>query len=187
LSTAYISIGSNLGDRLGYIREAIGRLEQSHEIEICQASSVYETEPVGRKEQPRFLNMVLQLRTSLDPLNLLEHLLGIEDQMGRKRDQAWGPRNIDLDLLLYDDVVINSDGLTLPHPRMHQRGFVLVPLAEIAPKVVHPLLKKSAERLLGELSTDSVQTEGRLPVSEKNESWVRRYSKSAFWRNCKSS
>jgi 2-amino-4-hydroxy-6-hydroxymethyldihydropteridine diphosphokinase len=187
LATAYIGIGSNLGDRLGYIREAIAKLEQSQEIEIRGTSSVYETEPVGHKEQPCFLNAVLELNTALEPVNLLEHLLGIENQMGRKRDRARGPRNIDLDLLLYDDVVINSDGLTLPHPRMHQRRFVLVPLAEIAPKVVHPLLKKSAERLLGELSTDSVQTEGRLPVSEKNESWVRRYSKSAFWRNCKSS
>ena len=169
MSTAYISIGSNLGDRLGYIREAIAKLEQSQEIEIRRASSVCETEPVGHKEQPCFLNMVLGLETTLEPLNLLEHLLGIENQMGRKRDQAWGPRNIDLDLLLYDDVVINSDRLTLPHPRMHQRRFVLVPLAEIAPKVVHPSLKKTVEKLLEQLSIDSNSRENEPEVRSHSE------------------
>lgn len=168
MSTAYISIGSNLGDRLGYIREAIAKMEQSQKIEIRRASSVYETEPVGHKEQPCFLNAVLELKTTLEPLNLLEHLSGVENQMGRERDQAWGPRNIDLDLLLYDDVVINSDRLTLPHPRVHQRRFVLVPLAEIAPKVVHPSLKKTVEKLLEELSVDS--------SSGGNESEVRSHS-----------
>ena len=165
MSTAYISIGSNLGDRLGYVKEAIRKLEQSKDIEICRASSVYETEPVGHEDQPCFLNVALELRTNLEPLSLLEHLLGIENQMGRKREQRWGPRNIDLDLLLYDDVVLNSDKLTLPHPRMHQRRFVLVPLAEIAPKVVLPSLKKTVERLLKELCVDS--------NSGKNESEVR--------------
>ena len=203
MSTAYISIGSNLGDRLEYIRGAIRKLKQSKEIEICRASSVYETEPVeyrvkgqGSKveKQPWFLNMILELETTLEPSNLLELLLGIENQMGRtrpalrpetqcrrkglsrrKKNQTqgtefvrYGPRNIDLDLLLYDDLVLNSDKLTLPHPRMHQRKFVLVPLAEITPKVVHPLLKKSVEKLLEELSTDS--------AFEKNEFEVRLYS-----------
>jgi 2-amino-4-hydroxy-6-hydroxymethyldihydropteridine diphosphokinase len=172
LSKAYISIGSNLGDRLEYIREAIKMMKQSKDIEICKASSVYETEPKGYKDQPHFLNMALELETALEPLNLLELLLNIESQMGRERYQRWGPRNIDLDLLLYDDIILNSDKLTLPHPRMHQRGFVLVPLAEIAPKLVHPLLKKSVERLLEELSTDS--------ISEKAESKVKLYSEKVF-------
>ena len=169
MSTVYIGIGSNLGDRLGYIREAIAKMGQSQEIEIRRASSVYETEPVGHKEQPRFLNMVLELKTSFEPSNLLEHLLRIEDQMGRKRDQAWGPRNIDLDILFYDDVVINSDRLTLPHPRMHQRRFVLVPLAEIAPKVVLPSLKKTVERLLKELCVDSNSGKNESEVSSRSE------------------
>jgi len=172
LSTAYISIGSNLGNRLEYIREAIRRIEQSKEIKISKASPVYETQPAEYKDQPWFLNMVLELETSLEPLNLLEILLEIEGQMGRKRTRRYGPRNIDLDLLLYDDLVLNSDKLTLPHPRMHERGFVLVPLVEIAPQVVHPLLKKNVEKLLEDLTTDS--------VSEKNESEVRLYSEKVF-------
>jgi len=155
---------------------------------------VYETQPVeyrvkGQgsrvKEQPWFLNMVLELKITLDPLNLLELLLNIEKQMGRKRTgspssrqaRRYEPRNIDLDLLLCDDLVLNSERLTLPHPRMHERRFVLVPLTEISPKVIHPLLKKSVKRLLEDLSTDSAQTDGRLPVSEKDEFEVRLYSK----------
>lgn len=147
-------------------------MEQSEEIDICKASSVYETQPIEYKDQPWFLNMVLELVTTFEPLNLLELLLGIENQMGRKRNKRYGPRNIDLDLLLHDNLVINSDKLTLPHPCLHQRRFVLVPLAEIAPKMVHPVLKKSVERLLEELSTDS--------VSQKDEFEVRLYSEKAL-------
>jgi 2-amino-4-hydroxy-6-hydroxymethyldihydropteridine diphosphokinase len=164
---------------LEYVREAITKIKLS--VEICKVSSVYETEPeLCRSTMSEglvdkgswFLNMVLELKTSLEPMNLLELLLEIEGQMGRKRTRRYGPRNIDLDLLLYDDLVLNSDKLTLPHPRMHERRFVLVPLVEIAPQVVHPLLKKNVKRLLEDLSTDS--------VSEKNESEVRLYSEKVF-------
>ncbi|MCJ7578720.1 MAG: 2-amino-4-hydroxy-6-hydroxymethyldihydropteridine diphosphokinase [candidate division Zixibacteria bacterium] len=181
LSTAYISIGSNLGNRLGYIREAIKKIDQSKVGRICKTSSVYETQPVeyrvkGQgsrvKSQSWFLNMVLELETTSGSLNLLELILDIENQMGRKRNQRYGPRNIDLDLLLYDDLVLSSDKLTLPHPRMHERRFVLVPLAEISPQVVHPLLKKNVKRLLEDLSTDS--------ISEKDEFEVRLYSEKVF-------
>lgn len=172
MSTAYISIGSNLGDRLEYTREAIRKIKQSKEIEIRKTSSVYETQPAEYKNQPWFLNMILEIKTTLDPLSLLELLSGIENLMGRKRNQRYGPRNIDLDLLLYDDLVLNSDKLTLPHPRMDQRRFVLVPLAEIAPKLVHPLLKKTIRRLLEELPTES--------VSGEDEFKVRLYSEKVF-------
>ncbi len=142
---------------------------------------MYETQPAEYKDQPWFLNMVLELETTLEPLNLFELLLDIESQMGRtrpegsfrrKRNQRYGPRNIDLDLLLYDDLVLSSDKLTLPHPRMHERRFVLVPLVEIAPQVVHPLLKKNVEKLLEDLTTDS--------AFEKYEFEVRLYPERVF-------
>lgn len=157
---------------MGHIRQAIAKLRQLKGIEIVKASSVYETEPEGYQNQPWFLNTVLELRTSLRPLSLLELLLDIESQMGRKRNRRYGARNIDLDLLLFDDLVIESDKLTLPHPRMHERRFVLVPLVKIAPTAVHPLLKKSVKRLLEELSPDS--------VSEKGKAEVRLYSERVF-------
>jgi 2-amino-4-hydroxy-6-hydroxymethyldihydropteridine diphosphokinase len=203
LSIAYISIGSNLGDRLGYIREAVKKINQSKEVRICKASSVYETQPVEYrvkdqgsrdKEQPWFLNMVLKLETNLEPLNLLELLSGIEKQMGRTRsedssrrkrtgspnslpDRRYESRNIDLDLLLYDDLVLNSERLTLPHPRMHERRFVLVPLAEISPKVIHPLLKKSVEGLMEELFTDFEKDEFSARGGPASGEEVRLYSK----------
>jgi 2-amino-4-hydroxy-6-hydroxymethyldihydropteridine diphosphokinase len=199
LPTAYISIGSNLGNRLEYLREAVKKINQAKEVRICKASSVYETQPVeygikGQgskvKQQPWFLNMVLELRTTLAPLSLLELLSSIESQMGRTRPDGssrWNkrgsqarryePRNIDLDILLYDDLAMDSDKLTLPHPRMHERKFVLVPLAEIAPKVIHPLLKKSAERLLNELSTDFEKDEFSARDGSTSGEDIRLYSK----------
>jgi 2-amino-4-hydroxy-6-hydroxymethyldihydropteridine diphosphokinase len=164
LSTAYISVGSNLGDRLEYIRQAIRKIKQSKETEICKTSSVYETQPVEYENQPWFLNVILEIKTTLKPLNLLELLLGIENLMGRKRNRGYGHRNIDLDIVLYDDLVLNSDKLTLPHPKMHQRKFVLVPLAEIASEVVHPVFKKRIEELLEELSADYVSGKSELEV-----------------------
>jgi len=148
LATAYLSLGSNSGDRLQFLKGAIRKIEESHKISIKKASSVYETQPVGYINQGWFLNLVLEVQTSFDPLPLLEHLLAIEDQMGRKREAKWGPRNIDVDLLLYDNQLVHSDRLIIPHPQMHKRRFVLIPLAQIAPRVLHPLLKKSAPQLL---------------------------------------
>ena len=148
MATAYLSLGSNSGDRLQFLKGAIRKIEESHKISIKKASSVYETQPVGYINQGWFLNLVLEVQTSFDPLPLLEHLLAIEDQMGRKREAKWGPRNIDVDLLLYDNQLVHSDRLIIPHPQMHKRRFVLIPLAEIAPQLLHPLLKKSAPQLL---------------------------------------
>ena len=148
MATAFLSLGSNLGDRLGNLRRAIDKIEESDEIEIEEVSSVYETEPLGRQDQPWFLNLVLRLQTSLEPLALLERLLAVEEAMGRRREEDEAPRNIDLDLLLYDDRMVDSESLTIPHPRMHERRFVLVPLAQISPQLLHPRLQSSVEELL---------------------------------------
>jgi 2-amino-4-hydroxy-6-hydroxymethyldihydropteridine diphosphokinase len=141
-------LGSNLGDRLGNLRRAIDKIEESDKIEVEETSPVYETEPVGGQDQGWFLNLVLRIQTSLEPLALLERLLSVEDKMGRTREKEWGPRKIDLDLLFYDDRMVESERLTIPHPRMHERKFVLVPLAQIDPELLHPRLQKSVEELL---------------------------------------
>jgi 2-amino-4-hydroxy-6-hydroxymethyldihydropteridine diphosphokinase len=142
----YLSLGSNIGDRAANLREAVTRLSDLGEIKVV--SSTYETEPVEFTEQPWFLNCVVELQTGLSPSQLLDGILEIEKQMGRFRQQSKGPRNIDLDILLYEDQVLNSQGLTIPHPAMHQRRFVLEPLAEIAPEARHPLNKRSVRELL---------------------------------------
>jgi 2-amino-4-hydroxy-6-hydroxymethyldihydropteridine diphosphokinase len=143
---AYISLGSNLGDRLANLREATVRLKSIGNV--SRASSFYETEPVEFTDQPWFVNAVVELQTELAPVELLRALLGLERAMGRERKIAKGPRTIDLDLLLYDNESVNTPELTLPHPSFHQRRFVLAPLAEIAPDVIHPTLCKPAWQLL---------------------------------------
>lgn len=148
MATVYLSLGSNLGNRIQNLKLGIKKIGAADKISILMISSVYETDPVGYKNQSQFLNLVLKVSTSLNPLPLLERLLAIEEKMGRKRSEKWGSRNIDIDILLYDDLIVNSDRLTIPHPRMHERRFVLVPLAQIAPKLLHPLLKKTVSKLL---------------------------------------
>lgn len=127
-----IGLGSNIGDREKNIAIAIQKLGNHQEIRIDKVSSLYETKPVGVTEQPDFLNGVISIDTGLAPLKLLEVCLGVECQMGRIRDQRWGPRNIDIDILIYHDLTIQDDVLQIPHPRLHERCFVLVPLQEIA-------------------------------------------------------
>lgn len=130
---AYVGLGANLGDREAALREAVGRLRTAEGVDVRRLSPVYETEPVGYTEQPAFLNMVAAIGTTLPPADLLELLLDIERQMGRVRTIRWGPRIIDLDLLLYGEVRMTSERLTLPHPRMGERAFVLVPLRDVWP------------------------------------------------------
>ncbi|MBQ7317776.1 MAG: 2-amino-4-hydroxy-6-hydroxymethyldihydropteridine diphosphokinase [Phascolarctobacterium sp.] len=150
MSTAYVALGSNLGNREENLRTALKYLE-ANGVQVVKVSTFIETEPYGVTDQPGFINAVCQVATELAPLELLRLLLSIEQEMGRVRLRRWGERNIDLDLLLYEDAVLESEELTLPHPDMHNRDFVLVPLAEIAPEEVHPLLGKPIFSLKNEL------------------------------------
>lgn len=131
VSEAYIALGANLGDREGTLKEALNRLDHYDGIEVVRCSNVYETEPVGYLDQPQFLNMAAALRTTLAPENLLHVMLDIEAQLGRVRDIRYGPRTVDLDLLWVEGQSYDTADLTLPHPRMLERAFVLFPLSDI--------------------------------------------------------
>jgi len=146
---AYLSLGSNVGDRTANLRAAIDRLAEAGQVQAV--SAFYETEPVDVLDQPWFLNCVVAVETEMPPRGLLNLALAIERAMGRHRTREKGPRTIDIDILLFGSRVIDEPGLRIPHPAMHERRFVLEPLAEIAPGVLHPTLKKTARELLAQL------------------------------------
>ena len=152
-TTVYLSLGSNLGDREFNLRSAISRLKTLGEV--TKISSFYETEPVEFTEQPWFLNCAVEMQTSLAPQELLHGLLALERKMGRERFQPKGPRLIDLDILLFDDLTLHEPGLTIPHPAMHERRFVLEPLSEIAAEIKHPVLQKKIIELRRMLPANS--------------------------------
>jgi 2-amino-4-hydroxy-6-hydroxymethyldihydropteridine diphosphokinase len=141
----YLGLGSNLGDRLAILQAALARL--AAQVTVEAVSSFYDTEPVGYAAQPRFLNAVCRGTTALEPEALLAFVKGIEAALGRQPSARFGPRLIDIDILLYDDLVLDTPTLTLPHPRLAERAFVLRPLAELAPELVHPVLGKSVAAL----------------------------------------
>ena len=146
----YIGLGSNVGDRVRFMREAIHKLEHLEGFTVLKASHFYETDPIGMKDQGKFLNAVVEGEVKLAPYLLLWSIEEIEKQIGRQDRGKWGPREIDLDLLFYGNTVHEGDDLTLPHARLHERDFVLVPLAELNEELVHPKLNKSIKTLLEE-------------------------------------
>ena len=148
-TTAYIALGANLGDRQANMDRAVNALGETAGVRVTKMSSLIENPAVGGPEgSPPFLNGVVEVETDLPPRQLLDRLLEIERSLGRERREKWGPRVIDLDLLLYGDQVIAEPHLQVPHPLMHERRFVIEPLVEIAPQVVHPVLNKTMRELL---------------------------------------
>lgn len=148
---AYISLGSNMGDKESNLREAIEKIRNTKYINIIKESSIIDTEPWGYEEQDSFKNCVIEIKTLLTPKELMTNLLVIEKEMKRERIIKWGPRIIDLDIILFDDIITEDDYVTVPHPRMEEREFVLKPLSEIAPNIIHPLTKKRIFKMLEEL------------------------------------
>ncbi len=156
MKTAYLGLGSNLGDREANLREALERLETAG-VRVLRRSSVYETEPQDLRDQPWFLNAAVQVTTDLFPLQLLFSIQNIEREMGRRRVTPKGPRNIDIDILFYGRSVIHAADLEVPHPRIAQRRFVLEPLAEIAPELRHPVNGKTAREMLAALDPQGIR------------------------------
>ncbi|MFZ3122129.1 MAG: 2-amino-4-hydroxy-6-hydroxymethyldihydropteridine diphosphokinase [Thermodesulfovibrionales bacterium] len=151
MAIAYISIGSNLGDREENCRQAIKLIEKNG-IVVRKQSRMYETEPWGVKDQPKFINMAIEAETDKKPEELLRVLEETEKEIGRTETVKWGPRVIDLDILFYDDLILKTQDLEIPHPYMHERAFVLKPLCEIAPDKKHPVIKKTVKQMLKNLN-----------------------------------
>lgn len=152
---AYLGLGANIGERHENLKRAIQLLNDESHVEVTKESSIYETAPYGKTDQPDFLNMALEVETDLEPIELLELCLSVENELGRVREEVWGPRIIDIDVLMYEDLEIDIDNLIVPHEEMHLRKFVLEPLNEIAPNAVHPTFNKTVKELLEELNGDN--------------------------------
>jgi 2-amino-4-hydroxy-6-hydroxymethyldihydropteridine diphosphokinase len=151
----YLALGSNLGNRLENLKQAITAL--TPQMDVKSKSPVYETPPWGYEDQPKFLNQVIKAVTYLDPDRLLKHLKRLEVALGRKASFPNGPRSIDMDLLFYDDLVLNKPSLVIPHPRLHERAFVLLPLMDIAPDLVHPVTGKTVREMAEQSNMEGIE------------------------------
>ncbi|AUW63759.1 MULTISPECIES: 2-amino-4-hydroxy-6-hydroxymethyldihydropteridine diphosphokinase [Staphylococcus] len=145
---AYLGLGSNIGDRKQQLLKAIDLIGNIKGIKVTKQSSIYETAPIGYTDQPNFLNLCLEIETELSPQQLLKHCLDIEQQLHRVREIRWGPRTLDIDILLYSDNIIETDNLSIPHPRMQERAFVLIPLNDIASDKKDPRLNQKIHDLV---------------------------------------
>ena len=145
---AYLGLGSNIGDREQQLQEAIKIIDSIEGITVTKISPIYETAPIGYTDQPNFLNLCLEIETELSPQQLLKHCLDIEQQLHRVREIRWGPRTLDIDILLYSDNIIETDNLSIPHPRMQERAFVLIPLNDIASDKKDPRLNQKIHDLV---------------------------------------
>jgi 2-amino-4-hydroxy-6-hydroxymethyldihydropteridine diphosphokinase len=150
MSAIFLGLGSNLGDRLANLKSCLKILANSKEVKINKISSVYESEPYGDKDQPWFLNVVIEIATGLNPISLLNFTQNVEQQVGRKKTRFWGPRIIDIDILSYEKSILMHPMLQIPHPQLHLRQFVLLPLKEIAARFIHPGLNKTIDQLINE-------------------------------------
>lgn len=157
MEVAYVGLGSNLGDRRATLEAAVAELGRTPGVRVLRVSSLLETDPIGGPAQPCYLNGVAEVETFLGPRELLDRLLAIETQFGRVRGARWGPRTLDLDLVLYGNEVVEEVGLVVPHPRMAERGFVLAPLCELVPEGRHPVLGRSFAELLAAITTGAVR------------------------------
>jgi len=155
MSTVYLALGTNLGDRLANLRAAIDAL--SPDVRVLAQSHIYQTPPWGYEDQPAFLNMAVKGETDLGPESLLYRLKQIEVELGREPTFRYGPRQIDLDILFYDDLILNQENLVIPHPRLQERAFVLVPLNDIAPELRHPVIGKTVREMLAGLSMEGIE------------------------------
>jgi 2-amino-4-hydroxy-6-hydroxymethyldihydropteridine diphosphokinase len=151
----YLGLGSNVGERILFIARAVKKLKASRSVHFKKVSGIYETEPVGIREQAKFLNAAVWAETSFSPHELLVYLKSLEKQLGRRKNARWGPREIDIDILMYGDLVLNEPPLTIPHAEMNNRKFVLQPLAEIAPGAIHPALHVTVAALLARCTDTS--------------------------------
>jgi 2-amino-4-hydroxy-6-hydroxymethyldihydropteridine diphosphokinase len=151
MTLAYIGLGANVGDRAAFLSQALALLEIPGKLEVLRRAGFYETEPVGNEDQPWFLNTVAEIDTVLSPHLLLAHTQWIERRMGRLQREPWGPREIDLDILLFGDQILDTVELKIPHPELHRRRFVLVPMCELAPQWMHPISRRSMRDLLTSL------------------------------------